>query len=831
MAEDQEALFFGELLKQFRHRKKLTQQQIAQQIGASRETVSLWERGHFKPETITMVHELARALEVDEEEKRLLFETHLGTASILPLHNLPAPNPYFTGREDVLAQLHARLTPDSQRTLREPQALSGLGGIGKTQIAIAYAYRFRQHYHDILWVLAEAREAVIASYLMLARLLRLREREEREQHKIVEAVKRWLAEHKGWLLILDNLEDLGLVQEFLPSLRQGAVLLTTRRAETRPTAQPFPVDNLSHEEGSLFLLKRAGFLPIEASFESASSAQRTEARSIVEAVGGLSLALDQAGAYLAETRRSMADYLDLFLQQHSALLDRRGTLASDHPLSVLATFSLAFEHLRSTNQGAFEVLKICAFLAPDAIPLEILTKGAAQLSPILQSMARNTIQRDEALETLLASSLIHYDGEDHLITIHRLIQAIFQARCEEAERRLWRERVVLAIDIAFPHAEPGSWSQCERLLPHSLLAARFIEHDRMESIQAGSLLYKTASYFYERARYAEAEPFFRQALSVKERSLGPEDPQIIEALTGLANLYAEQRMYEKAEPLYRQAITIGERRGEPDVLPLARPLNSLAVLYWEQGRYHEAESLYQRALHILETALGADHPDVAHPLNNLANLYRDWARDEEAEELFQRTLQILEHHVGPDHPDVGNPLNNLAGLYWEQGRYHEAQRLWQRALYCWETGLGLDHPDLAYPLVGLANLYLMQGKDGEAERHFQRALCLREQYLGCEHPLVAYPLVGLANLYLIQGRDEEAEPRFQRALDIWNHQSGIQHPEVAQTLYDLALLQQKRGKRETAIFLAELSWNVRSHVLGATHPKTRATYMFYTQLL
>lgn len=210
-SDGQETPFFGDLLKRLRRRKHFTQQQLAEQIGVHRDSISSWERGEFFPETPTMLHEIARVLDVSEDEKRLLFEALYGTASMLPLHNFPEHNPYFTGREEILAQLHAQLTTGKSVALIQTQAISGLGGIGKTQVAIEYAYRFFAHYHDVLWVAAESRETLMTSSLTLARRLRLPEQEEREQHKVVEAVKRWLREHKCWLLILDNIEDLSLV--------------------------------------------------------------------------------------------------------------------------------------------------------------------------------------------------------------------------------------------------------------------------------------------------------------------------------------------------------------------------------------------------------------------------------------------------------------------------------------------------------------------------------------------------------------------------------------------------------------------------------------------
>ncbi|MBO0795600.1 MAG: helix-turn-helix domain-containing protein, partial [Ktedonobacteraceae bacterium] len=363
VTNDATNLFFSELLREYRKRCKLTQQQLAERIGASREAVSFWERGDYKPNTITMLHELARVLRLGEDEKRLLFEAHMGTASILPLHNLPEPNAYFTGREVQLHLLHQQLSEGNQVALT--QAISGLGGVGKTQLALAYAYRYRGHYHDILWASAESRETLVSSYVQLAELLRLPEWEEQDQRKVVRAVMRWLREHRGWLLILDNLEELQLVREFVPGARQGAVLLTTRLQVTEPLAFSLPLDSLSQQEGVLFLLRRAGRLALADSVETASDKARQLAQQIVERLGGLPLALDQAGAYILETSCSLEEYLALYEQRHAALLARRGRVPVEHPDSVGTTFALAFERVERQNPASVELLRLCAFLAPD----------------------------------------------------------------------------------------------------------------------------------------------------------------------------------------------------------------------------------------------------------------------------------------------------------------------------------------------------------------------------------------------------------------------------------------------------------------------------------
>src|SRR5437870_4456257 len=205
-----ENLFFGELLQQFRTRKRLSQKQLAKQIGVSRETISLWERGYYKPETDTTLYELVRVLGLTEQEQQQLFEAYRVTALTTSFHNPPLErNPYFTGRGPQLANLHKLLMVGKQVALT--QAIGGLGGIGKTQLALEYAYRYQKSYHDIFWAVADTYESLMTSYIHFAALLHLPESEESDQNKVKKAVMHWFRQHTGWLLILDNIEDLSQV--------------------------------------------------------------------------------------------------------------------------------------------------------------------------------------------------------------------------------------------------------------------------------------------------------------------------------------------------------------------------------------------------------------------------------------------------------------------------------------------------------------------------------------------------------------------------------------------------------------------------------------------
>jgi tetratricopeptide (TPR) repeat protein len=386
---------------------------------------------------------------------------------------------------------------------------------------------------------------------------------------MVTAIQRWLREQQDWLLILDNVEDLSLVNWFLPLQHQGAVLLTTRRQVTEPVAQTIAMDVLPEEEGALLLLRRTKSLPLNGSLDKATEVHRQTARSVARTLGGLPLALDQAGAYILETGCDLAAYLVLYKERRTNLLRRRGNVPSDHPLSVTTTFTLAFEEVRRSSEAAIE--------------------------------------------------------------LHRLVQAVLQDALEEAERRSWAERAIYAVNAAFPHVKPNAWPRCERLLTQALAATQVIQRYQLISDEAGRLLYETATYLLERgARYAEAELLYQRALAIWEQQVGVEHPLIATVLNSLAILYCEQGMNAEAEPLLQRALHIRLQALGPEHAETAETMRDLGLLWESQGSSEMARAWYSRALAVHEQILGADHPKTIKTRERFIALLHAMGQYEEA---------------------------------------------------------------------------------------------------------------------------------------------------------------------------------------------------------
>jgi tetratricopeptide (TPR) repeat protein len=724
---------------------------------------------------------------------------------------LPERNPFFTGREQLLAQVQAALAE------RGRAALSGLGGMGKSQTAMEHAHRHMQEYDYVLWVGAQSREALVSGYSTLASLLELPLADAKDQMLAVGVVRCWLGSHERWLLILDNVDDLATAREFLPPGKNGHVLFTTRARAVGTMAWPVEIQEMAIEEGALLLLRRARCIPEIALLEVAALVDQMKAKEITLQLGGLPLALDQAGAYIEETGCGLSGYLDLYQKHAPDLLRFRGTLSPGHADPVTSTWALSFENIEKANPAAAELLKFCAFLHPDSIPEELFSMSAPELGPVLGAIASDEFALNRAIAEILKYSLLHRDSNARILQIHRLVQAVLRQGMDEATQRSWAERALRAVNCAFPYVEFSTWSLCERLLSQADACTELIDQWRLEFPEAALLLNQAGSYLFERGRYRQAEPLYERALNIRERTLDPNHPDVAQSLNNLALIYRTLGRHEQAAPLYERALRILEQALGPHHPILAISLDGLASICSSRGHYEEAEPLYERALGIREKALGPDHPDVATCLNNLAGLFYHRGRCEQAAPLFERALQIRERALGPHHPEVALVLTNLAGLYRAQGRHEQAAPLYERAPRILEQALGPDHPNLAACLNNLAALHHDLGWYEEAEPLYERALGIREKALGPDHPDVAKSLGGLARLCADQGRYEEAAPLYERSLKIRERALAPDHLGIATNLNDLALLYHHQGCYEEAEPLYGRALKICERMLGPDH--------------
>jgi tetratricopeptide (TPR) repeat protein len=552
--------------------------------------------------------------------------------------NLPARNAAFAGRDDLLDQLRQRLQQGRAAAVVPAQALHGLGGVGKTQLALEYAHRFQADYDLIWWIVAEAPSAIPAGLAELAARLDLVQNiaQVADQEQLTTVTLEEVRRRERWLLIFDNVPDRQQLTPYLPQ-GNGHVLITSRDPVWGGTAQPVKVDTFSRAESVAFMTQRTG------------TENDTTAGELAEELGDLPLALEQAAAYMEQTGMPLPQYLALFRRRREELL-KLGDPAAYHG-TVDTTWQLAIEKVTAIKPGGeagVALLYLCAFLAPDAIPLDLVADHHNLLPDELAAAARDELALQEAVAAVYRYSLV--DRDQAGLRIHRLVQLVVRRRLTPEERSAWADVVISLLAKAFPIQlhEPATWPRCAQLIAH-VLAAPQHANTRKAALEAAGTLDLATEYLSRRVELRAARTAAEQALAIKETVYGPDHPRVAITIGNLGIVLRQLGDLAGARAALERALAIDEAAYGPDHSEVALILANLGVVLHGLGDLAGARAALERALAIDEAAYGPDHPNVAIDLNNLANVLGDLGDVEGARALQERALAI-EERSGPAVP-------------------------------------------------------------------------------------------------------------------------------------------------------------------------------------
>jgi len=535
--------------------------------------------------------------------KRSVVEQPRFPGTLPPIWNVPhGRNRNFTGREELLAELRATLASGEPAALT--QAISGLGGVGKTQLALEYTYCHANDYGIVWWVRAEEPATLAADYAALAAPLDLPEKEAREQEVIGKAVWQWLGRNSGWLLVFDNVRDAETVRAFIPHGTTGHVVITSRNPNWGRVAGTLTVKVLERDKAAAFLLKRT------------QSADKKSADALAKELGYLPLALEHAGAYIEAAAISLSDYLGRYRTFKQELL-KHIKPSDDYPRTVAETFEISFQEVEKASAAAADLLNLCAFLAPDDIPLDILKKGAEHLPKSLAAAVTDEISLDEAVAVLRRYSLVERTGGN--LSVHRLVQAIARDRLREEKKKKWAETAGNIVNKAFPNEsnDVRTWPECSVLLAHGLAVAEHAEALVVSPEATSRLLNQIGLYLHGRAEHAAARAHYERALKIDEAAYGKNHPTV--------------------------AIRV----------------NNLGLVLRDMGDLKGAKAHYERALKIDEAAYGKNHPEVATDVNNLGGVLLAQGDLEGVKGCSERALRIWTEFLGERHPDTVLARENL----------------------------------------------------------------------------------------------------------------------------------------------------------------------------
>jgi tetratricopeptide (TPR) repeat protein len=643
----------------------------------------------------------------------------------LPLvWNVPfGRSPSFTGRVDELDKLRQVFRGAGPGSIF--QALHGLGGIGKTQLAVEYAYRFSSDYDAVWWVRAEEPATLAADFADLAAALRLPGRNEGDQRLSIDAVRQWLAGNGRWLMIFDSAREPKEVAPYLTSAGSGHVLVTSRHASWRGVAMPLPLRGLKRRDAASLLLSRSGTddrSQDSADAEEALEAQEAPALALAEALGDLPLALAQAGAYIEETGTTIAAYLELFRARQEALL-RRGAAGASAP-TVATTWDIAFRDVQAHAPAAAELLALCAFLAPDDIPREGLREGADRCPPALVAALKDPLALDDAVAALRRYSLV--DAQEEGLGVHRLVQAVVRERLPDDERRAWAERAVWLVNQVFPSDidDPGVWSTCKRWLPHALAVSEHAAAARVAEETVEQLCHRAAKYNRMSGALVEARQLYQRAIALALPLYGREHAEIASLYRGLALtlVIGEFGDPDDAAGFARRALEIDLALFGPDDETVARDHNCLVRVFRRLGDLKAASAHLELAIDIFEQVYGPVYPNLISMLNDQGFLLRELKDLKGARPLLERALELGEKTHGVDHPDVATYHSNLATVLEELGDLASARKHAVRALEIGEKRYGPDHYVVAIRRNNLGFILRSLGDLEGARDQFARAL-------------------------------------------------------------------------------------------------------------
>ncbi|MBE9208629.1 tetratricopeptide repeat protein [Nostoc sp. LEGE 06077] len=723
--------------------------------------------------------------------------------------NIPKSNTdKFVGREGKLKRLYQQLQRNDEVVIA---AVEGMGGVGKTELAIQYSLLHLQlHTYPggICWLQGRAEDIGLQIVQFARTDLGLPIPDDLELPERV----RWCWQHwreGNTLIVLDDVTNYSAIKPYLPPQPSQFKVIITTRLKLDLAGSLF-LEVLQEIDALLLLTELVG--------EDKVKQESAKAQELCQRLGYLPLALQLVGRYVKKRKISLAEMLRRLEEKglaHPSLVvnenDPIWTL--DVKRGVAAAFELSWTELSELAQELGCLLSLFA-LAP--IPWNLVKSAAKEKDVETLEDARVELENLHLIQ-----------GEDSY-QLHRLIQEFFRGKQNNlavADKQKYSYCAAMVKEAQAIPQKPvlEDINTFTPVISHLAEVAKAY-HTWLSDEDLIWPFFGLGQFYEGQGAYAQALPWRKQCLSVAKQRLGEEHPYVAASYNNLASLYKFQGQYREAEPLLQKALQLMQRLlGEehPDV---ATSYNNLANLYWFQGRYSEAEPLYHKALQLMQRLLGEEHPDVATSYNNLANLYYLQGHYNKAELLFQKALQLMQRLLGEEHQDIATSYNTLANLYNSQGRYSEAEPLYQKALQLRQRLLGEEHLSVATSYNNLASLYNLQGRYSEAEPYYQKALQIKQRLLGEEHPDVAAIYNNLGSLYNSQRQFNKAEPLLQKALQLRQHLLGEEHRDVAQSYHNLAFLYNSQKRYSEAEPLYQKALQLRQRLLGKDHPDVATSY-------
>ena len=758
-------------------------------------------------------------------------------------------NPHFCGRDLLLNTLYQRLLDTRQNEYNHRIALYGLGGIGKTQLAIEYAYRYHPQYSYIFWISAATRAKLLSGYVQIAVEVQCCEQaEKRSPNDVANDVIRWLSITERWLLIIDNLDDIKIVDGFLPHVGgQGHTLITTRNQNCDGIpAEGLEVDVMSAEEALSFLLLRA---KMQAMGESAQH----EGQKIVRELGYLPLAIEQAAAYIRMSQ-DILGYLKVYEKNQAAVLSWMPDCNRSYNFTVGTTWRLALTRLKSEFPSAISLISLLAFLNPDEIDVEFLRAGCDGLEPELRALLDDDFKLHQPLFALQTFSLIRIWDSGKKIGIHRLVQTVVKEELSPDRQTHFRKQILNLCLTAFPDLlkttvtmedcrphfaqtmfcfdqtnDPGVESE-RHMLGQRLGIFLDVEGYALDNLRVwrltseimakvlgevhGSTTRSTgnlARALTDMGQTKQAAELLSERVSRTQAILGFKDPFTILAMEQLGELYINLRQHSKAVELFQETSEICKKMfGFKNIITLYN-ISQLADSYRRLGQYEVSISLQEEVLKARTEMKGLTDSETLESLGSLLKAHCDMVKS-------NRSQRDIGQSASADGSDTIS--SRSAATDADINKYDNLLTEHHTAVETHVDMFGEEHPQSLAALSNLANAYSNVGNLSVALALRMRVLSCNSRVFGNENPETLYAMQRLAECYSSLRNERDAINWHQKALNGRAKALGAEHPATVRSMYAVAKLYQTMDQNRDALVLHQKALDSRGRLLGSDHPET-----------
>ena len=664
--------------------------------------------------------------------------------------------------------------------------------------------------------------------------------------EVAERVISWLEQEEGWLLVVDNLNNIKVLSMgqnsnlkllLLPSTGDlQHTLITTRNPHYGDIpAQGMEICKYDRDASIQLLYKSSRITPL-------NQPELQAAERIVEKLCNLPLAIDQAAAYIREMEISFSKFLILYEEYRRDLTKWGPKGPQQYPYTV-STWRMSLAAISTNDPAAVELLRLISFLNPDGVLVEFLQNGAKatgnvlgqiilhSIKSILQNRTKvtqkglreiilNPIKFEKAISELKRFSLVshakHVEGQE-LLVIHRLVQVIVKDEMLDADLKRFRMMVVNICDEAFPQEwNEKTWARCHLYVGQVI--GTLSDPETLGLKESASVTHRVGRFLREDGKMLDSEHLLLRLLEIERRIHGAEHPNTLRSMNELALTYQAQGRTAKAAALQEEVLEKRRQMLGAEHFQTLMSMADLARTYQAQGRTGEAVALQEDVLEKSWRIHGAEHLDTVKSMSNLALIYHAQGRMIEAAALEEDALERSRKILGAQDRDMLKSIGNLALTYQAQGRMADAAALGEERLEKSKQIVGAADPDMLEAMGNLALTYQAQGRMTDAVALQEDALEKSRGLLGAEHPITVKSMGNLALTYKAQSRMAEAAALQEDALEKSRRILGVQHPDTLKSMGNLALTYQVQGRVADAAGLMEERLEKSRQILGDAHP-------------